>query len=144
MKKLLILVTLIVAQTTFAQDIAIKKTIEDFFVAFHAKDTIGLKKTFSKELVLQSIAEKKEGAIVSTESVSGFLKSIGSVPANVKLEERLLSWKIEQDGSMAHVWTPYEFYIDGKLSHKGVNSFSLFKAADGWKIIYCVDTRRLP
>jgi hypothetical protein len=31
------------------------------------------------------------------------------------------------DGSMAHAWTPYEFYVNGKLSHKGVNAFTLLE-----------------
>lgn len=144
MKKLLFLSVILVSQTIFAQDTAIKKTIEDFFTAFHAKDTVGLKKTFAKEMVLHSIAEKPDGGKLSVESTPEFLKSMASIPADMKFEERLLSWKIDQDGNMAHVWTPYEFYINGKLSHKGVNSFSLFKDKDGWKILYCVDTRRRP
>jgi hypothetical protein len=43
---------------------------------------------------------------------------------------------------MAHVWAPYEFYINDKLSHTGVNTFTLFKEKDIWKIIYLIDTRR--
>lgn len=144
MKKFICLALIFIAQSAFAQDPAIKKTIEDFFTAFHAKDTVGLKKTFAKEMVLHSIAEKNGESKVSIESVSEFLKSMAAIPSDMKLEEKLLSWKIEQDGTMAHVWTPYEFYFGGKLSHKGVNSFSMVKTAEGWKILYCVDTRRRP
>jgi hypothetical protein len=45
---------------------------------------------------------------------------------------------------MANAWTSYEFYINGKLSHKGVNSFTLFKESEdlGWKIVHLIDTRR--
>ena len=32
--------------------------------------------------------------------------------------------------------------INEKLSHSGVNAFTLFKEKDSWKIIYLIDTRR--
>jgi len=57
-------------------------------------------------------------------------------------EERLLSYKVLVDGNMAHVWTPYEFYVNGQLSHCGVNSFQLFNDNGQWKITYIIDTRR--
>jgi hypothetical protein len=37
-------------------------------------------------------------------------------------------------GRMAQVWGEYEFLRDGKFSHCGVDSASLFKTADGWRI----------
>jgi hypothetical protein len=43
---------------------------------------------------------------------------------------------------VAIVWTPYDFYINEKLSHGGVDAVSLLKTADGWKIagiIYTVE-----
>lgn len=76
------------------------------------------------------------------EDVADFLKSMATIPADVKFEERLLLWQVLADGTMAQVWTPYEFYVNGKLSHRGVNSFSLAKIAGAWKITYLIDTRR--
>ena len=70
-----------------------------------------------------------------------FLKSIASIPATMKFEERILEYKIESDNFLAHVWTPYEFYLNGKLSHKGVNSFTLIKENEKWKIVHVIDTR---
>jgi len=32
------------------------------------------------------------------------------------------------------VWAPYDFWIDGKLSHCGTDAFDLIKTEDGWKI----------
>ena len=43
---------------------------------------------------------------------------------------------------MEHVWTTYEFYVNGTLSHTEVNAFTLFKKDNHWKIIYLIDTRR--
>ena len=37
-------------------------------------------------------------------------------------------------GRIAQVWGEYEFLRDGKFGHCGVDSFSLLKTADGWRI----------
>lgn len=43
---------------------------------------------------------------------------------------------------MAHVWTPYGFYVNGALSHTGVNAFTFFKKDDHWGIIHLIDIQR--
>src|ERR1035437_1045757 len=37
-------------------------------------------------------------------------------------------------GRIAQVWGEYEFLRDGKFSHCGVDTATLFKTVDGWKI----------
>jgi hypothetical protein len=126
-----------------AQQQDVQKTIESFFEAFHQKDTIKLKLVCSDKLILQSISESvTKGNKLSEENIKEFYKSIASIPSSLKFEEKILNYNIQIDGSMAHVWTPYEFYLNDKLSHSGVNSFTLFKEKDSWKIIYLIDTRR--
>ena len=141
MKKLMVILGLLFMQSIFAQEGDIKKTIQVFFEAMHNRDTLKIK-SVCKDMVLQSISETNKGTTLKKENTDDFFKSIASIPVDMKIEERLLDYKIQIDGSLAHVWTPYEFYINGKLSHKGVNSFQLFKENDIWKIIYIVDTRR--
>lgn len=126
-----------------AQKQDIQKSIEFFFDAFHQKDSVKLKLVCSDKMILQSISESKtKGYKLSDESANLFYKSIASIPSNVKFHEKILNYNIQIDGSMAHVWTPYEFYLNDKLSHSGVNAFTLFKEKDSWKIIYLIDTRR--
>lgn len=38
------------------------------------------------------------------------------------------------DGDMAQVWGPYVFTVEGKVSHCGINSLSLVKREDVWKV----------
>lgn len=38
------------------------------------------------------------------------------------------------DGDMAQVWGPYTFFVDNKISHCGVNSLSMVRTDDGWKV----------
>ena len=37
-------------------------------------------------------------------------------------------------GSLAVVWTPYEFWIDGKTSHCGIDVFDMLKERGVWRI----------
>lgn len=141
MKKLLVILIVCFAQNVIAQEADVKKTIQIFFEGMQKGDTLKIK-SVCKDMVLQSVGENTKGTTLTTENTSDFLKSIASIPTNIKIEERLLDYKIQIDGSLAHAWTPYEFYVNGKLSHKGVNSFQLFKDNGIWKIIYIADTRR--
>lgn len=145
MKKLFLYSALIFVGLAFAQEQQkqeVKSTIELFFKSMHAKDTLGLKKVCSDKMILQSIAETAKGSTFSDESTKDFFSSIASIPDAFHIEERLLDYKIEIDGTLAHAWTPYEFYINEKFSHKGVNSFTLYYENNAWKIIYIIDTRR--
>lgn len=143
MKKIGFFLILVLCSTNLsAQKEAVKKTIETFFEGFHAKDTIKIKSTCSDTIILQSISENTKENKLSNETANSFYKAIVSIPTDLKFEERILSYNIQVDGSMAHVWTPYEFYVNGKKSHSGVNSFTLFKEKGIWKIIYLIDTRR--
>lgn len=142
MKRTLVIIALAFMQNIIAQETDVKKSITTFFEGMHTSDTLKIKSVCSDKMLLQSVSEGKNGTKLVTEKVSEFYKSIAEIPAGMKIEERLLDYKIQIDGAMAHAWTPYEFYINGKLSHKGVNSFQLFKDNGIWKIIYIVDTRR--
>ena len=57
-------------------------------------------------------------------------------------DERIQFETIKIDGPLAIVWTPYNFYHNGKFSHCGVNSFQLVRFDGIWKIQYLIDTRR--
>ncbi|MCV2484826.1 nuclear transport factor 2 family protein [Flavobacterium sp. SH_e] len=126
-----------------AQKQEVQKCIESFFEGFHQRDSTKIKLVCSETMILQSISENTNKANkLSNESSKEFYKSIASIPSNMKFKEKILSYNIQIDGVMAHVWSPYEFYINDKLSHSGVNAFTLFKEKDSWKIIYLIDTRR--
>lgn len=142
MKNLLFTLLFFIYLPLNAQDLHPKKVVEDFFIAFHAKDTITLKEWCHPEIIMQTIANTKEGNKLENNLYSDFLKSIASIPTNMKFEERILNYNTQIDGNLAHVWTPYEFYINEKFSHMGVNSFTLYNDNGKWQIIHIIDTRR--
>jgi hypothetical protein len=145
MKKIVLFIILVFSINMNAQDFqkeAVKNTIQTFFEGFHHRDTVLLHQVCADKMILQSIAENTNGNSLTEEPLHFFYRSIASMPKDLKYNEQILSYTIQVDGTMAHAWTLYEFYLDGKLSHKGVNAFTLFKEKDSWKIIYIIDTRR--
>lgn len=126
-----------------AQKQEVHQIIEIFFEGFHQRDSSKIKSVCADKMILQSISESpSKGNKLSNETANEFYKSIATIPSNMKFQEKILSYNIQIDGTMAHVWAPYEFYLNDKLSHTGVNTFTLFKEKDSWKIIYLIDTRR--
>lgn len=125
MKQKIFFLFLFIQFSATAQKQEVQKVIEDFFVGFHQKDTLKLKEVCSDKIVLQSISESKiKGNKLSNESRAEFYKAIFSIPAGMKFSEKIISYNIQIDGAMANVWAPYEFYINDKLSHSGVNTFT--------------------
>ncbi|TDX10192.1 nuclear transport factor 2 family protein [Flavobacterium sp. S87F.05.LMB.W.Kidney.N] len=143
MKTYFILFFLFLCIYSNAQKQEVQKSIDVFFEGFHQRDSMKIKSVCADKMILQSISESSsKGNKLSDESTKEFYKSIASIPLNMKFQEKILNYNIQIDGTMAHVWAPYEFYINDKLSHRGVNTFTLFKEKDIWKIIYLIDTRR--
>jgi hypothetical protein len=142
MKTILLSLMLVFTSALYSQNEDVKQVVVTFFKGFHAKDSITMKSVCTEKMILQSISETSKGNQLKKENPHTFYLSIATIPPTILFEERILNYSIQVDGSMAHVWTPYEFYVNNKFSHKGVNAFTLFKDNDQWKIVYLIDTRR--
>lgn len=121
-----------------------EQTVKDFFTAFHRQDTLALKQMTLKDLSLKTISLDKTGSYqINSSSRDQFVSAIGSIPKEMKFEEKILSYETQLDEGFASVWTPYEFFFNGSFSHCGVNQFQLLKSSNGkWLIISIIDTRR--
>jgi hypothetical protein len=69
---------------------------------------------------------------VKIEPDSGYLETLGK--HKEAFRERIWDAQVIVHGNLAQVWAPYDFHLDGKLSHCGIDSFSLVRNADGWRI----------
>ena len=116
--------------------------VKTFFEDFHRQDTTQLSAHFNSEAVMKSISKDENGQTrITSVEIDRFVRSIGSIPSDRKFEEKILSYEVLEDDLMAQVWTPYEFYVNQKLSHTGVNVFVLSKVNEEWKIVFLIDTR---
>ncbi|MCW5520572.1 nuclear transport factor 2 family protein [Aureitalea sp. L0-47] len=130
------------AQSNFTEADA-RGVIDTFFEGFHQGDTVKMRSVMVKDLPTQTVFTNKEGEhMVNDSNGEDFIKAIGNRPAEQKWEERLLDYKVQIDGNLAHVWTPYEFWLNGSFRHCGANAFTLAKTNDGWKIVHLIDSRR--
>lgn len=116
----------------------IEKPVRNLFLGMKNADPVLLKSVFTENAIMQTIT--KDG-MVKSDSVQDFIASISKFSAG-DLEEKIIIDAIHADGNLASVFTPYSFYLKGKFSHCGANSFQLVKQNNEWKIQYIIDTRR--
>lgn len=131
-------------QMSFAQndEKAIKAVINRFFEGMERGDTAMIRSTCTAAPVLQTFMADQSGTLkVFTEDFGEFLAFV-AMPSKDKYKEEIEFEAVHVEKSLASVWTPYRFFINGKQSHSGTNSFQLVKTAEGWKIQYIIDTRR--
>lgn len=81
-----------------------------------------------------------EDGAVRVQSVAGWLDGIGG--SGGRWDERVYDVEVQVDGAMASVWAPYTFYLDGAISHCGINSIEMLHDGAGWKVTQISDTRR--
>lgn len=135
------IVSFIFPHILFAQEKELKETISTFFEGFHQRDTLTIQSVCSEKMQLQSVISGSKGVRIETETTEEFYREIASIAKELVFEERLLGYEISIYGAMALVRTPYEFYFNGKKSHKGVNVFTLYNDGVSWKIVHVIDTR---
>jgi hypothetical protein len=138
MKKLLLLLLLSPfiqnAQQKSAEEDQIKAVILKTFSAMKAVDSVALKSCFTSTALLQISQMRPEGNSVRDLPLSKFVQSVLTRKPG-EMDERVLSWgPILVDHEIATAWVPYEFYLNGKFSHKGVDVFLLVKTGNEFKI----------
>jgi hypothetical protein len=69
---------------------------------------------------------------VKIEPDTGYLETLGK--HKEVFRERIWDAQVMVQGNLAQVWAPYDFHLDGKLSHCGIDSFSLVHGTGGWRI----------
>jgi hypothetical protein len=118
--------------------------IKQMFDAMRKGDSTALRRTFDASVRFQTTyVNRKTGKpqLQTEANADGFAKAVGTPHAEV-WDERIKSYEIRIDGTLATVWTPYEFYAGKEFSHCGINAFTLYKSEAGWLITHIIDTRR--
>lgn len=108
--------------------------IQNMFDAMRAHDGDKLLKQFTDKAILERATKDNQ---IKQSDLTKFAKIISE--STKYLDEQLFNITVEHSGNLASVWTPFAFYLDGKLSHCGVNSFQLIKQHEQWKIRYLID-----
>ncbi len=130
------------AQKASPETEAVKQTVAAFFDGMRRGDSTMVRRTLAPAAIFHGISGKPgQPPTLEIESINDFLKAVGT-PHSEIWDERVQFERVLIDANLASVWAPYEFYLGGKFSHCGYDSFQLVKLADGWKIAHVIDTRR--
>lgn len=128
----------LIAQTSDEKDAI--ATVQKTFNGMAAHDAAMIRSTMLPDARLYSV--RSDGATAASSMVVDFANQIASFKGEI-LEQFTSQPSVSIRGRMAQVWGEYEFVRDGKFGHCGVDSVSLFKTAEGWKIatiVYTVET----
>jgi hypothetical protein len=139
MKYLFTLALLLASAASFAQQPeetdkkAIREKINLFFSALEKKDTLLYKNLVLPGGQLWSILRKGDSLRIKTRSFEEDVN--GLVVFRERLEERPYKMDMAVHHDIAVAWVPYSFSRDGKLSHCGIDVFTFFRTAEGWRIL---------
>ena len=107
----------------------VESLVENFFTGLENKDTTALKDIMTMGGTFYASMENRP---IFKSTHRGWMVNL--VSNNSKLKERYWNKDIKIHKGIATVWTDYDFYIDGKLSHCGKNVMNLIKQKEEWKL----------
>jgi len=125
----------IASASLFAQSSDEKDAVaaaQKLFDGMTAHDAPAIRSSVLPDARLYSVRE--EGTPAAGTAMTDFANQIAAIKDGI-LERFTSPPSVLIRGRMAQVWGEYEFLRNGKFAHCGVDSFSLFKTAEGWKIV---------
>ena len=125
---LLLLIAPLFAQPADETDVT--AVVQKIFDGIAAHDEAMIRSTVLPDARLYSI---RGDAPPRSIEFDGWVKGIAASKAHM-LERFLGKPSVSIRGRMAQLWAEYEFLRDGKFSHCGVDTVTLFKTPEGWKI----------
>jgi len=119
------------AQST-TDEAAVRATVEAFMAGLAAKDAAAMKAQIIEPGLLAMVEERDGPDRVELAPLSEAIASIARIP--VPVAEPLHGEVVTVDGPVATVRADFDFLIDGKRSHCGVDIFTLMRIDGAWKI----------
>lgn len=114
--------------------------IRQVFDGMRHADSARIRTVFAADVRFALIDAREGAPTIRVQDVEGWLEAVDGSAG--RWDERIHDIEIRIDGPLASAWVPYTFYLDGAISHCGVNSMELLRDADGWKVTQISDTRR--
>ena len=133
------------AQSAGKEREAVMKTVQAFFDTMTARDVDGARQILQPQGRFHAMTMKDGKPDVRAFANEEYFAQLQA--SKQKMQERIWNPDVRINGLIANVSAPYDFWIDGKFSHCGVDAFDLIKTEDGWKIaggVYTVESRCAP
>ena len=133
------------AQSSNSEKDAVLKTVQIFFDTMAAKDVEGARAILEPQGRFHAMRMRDGKPDVRAFSNEEYFADLQA--SKQKMRERIWNPEVRINGLIATVWAPYDFWIDGKQSHCGIDAFDLIKTEDGWKIaggVYTLESKCAP
>jgi hypothetical protein len=131
------LLCVLLCATTYAQAPserdAVLKAVQTFFDTMTARDVEGARKILQPQGRFHAMRMRDGKPEVRGFSNEEYLADLAAA-SKTRMQERIWNPEVRISGTIATVWAPYDFWIDGKFSHCGVDAFDFVKTEDGWKL----------
>jgi hypothetical protein len=100
------------------------------FDGMAAKDAAAIRAVMLPDARLYAVRDDRPPTSTAGDAFAGQIANA----SGALLERFTETPKVMIRGRMAQVWSEYEFLRDGKFNHCGVDTFTLFKTPEGWKV----------
>lgn len=131
--------TPVVAAAQQSEDAAVVAVAQTLFDGMRTRDTAAIRSVFDPSARLLRLAND---GTVRAEAPDGFIRAVASAKAGAVWNERMWDPEVRIDGHLAHLWAKYDFHLNDKFSHCGIDAFQMMKTSAGWKIVSLADTHR--
>jgi hypothetical protein len=119
------------------EDQAVLAPIQAMFAGMSARDAAAIKKPTLPGGVMVLMRDGKPTQM----TFEDFATRVGK-PGKQQIEEKIHDPLVRIDNDLAVVWAPFDFLIDGKVSHCGTDLFNLVRQDGEWRIASVADTSR--
>ena len=124
--------TLAAQDSTVRPEESVADLARAFLSALSSGDTTTLSVLLAPEAMIYSVREDPAGPSIRPVSRASFLEGMGR--EGRVLLERMWDPTVLVQSRVAMVWTPYDFHLNGELSHCGIDVFTMLEGAEGWKV----------
>jgi hypothetical protein len=113
-----------------------RDAVQRLFDAMSTHDAAAARQLFTADAMLFSV--RPDGAAAALPYEKWLERWAGNKDSWL---ERIWNPTVLEHDPVAVVWAEYDFHLNGKFTHCGVDSFNLLKTTAGWKIAAISDTR---
>jgi len=114
------------------EETAVIETVQSVFEGINTKNTDLIRSVITPEAILYSTVSNDGTS--SHRFTSGNAFAVGIAEEGDEFHERMFEYDIRVREGVALVWANYDFHVAGKFSHCGVDTFSLVKTSEGWRV----------
>jgi hypothetical protein len=128
-----------------AEKAAVLKTVQAFFDTMTAADVDGARRILQPQGRFHAMRMRDGKPDVRSFTNEEYFAQLQA--GKQQMRERMWNPEVRISGLIASVWAPYDFWIDGKFSHCGIDAFDLIKTEEGWKLaggVYTLESNCAP